>query len=49
MGTSVAIIALQFTGHARDAMDAVRAQIGQVSGVISALHVSGRTDFLVHV
>lgn len=44
-----AMIALQFTGHAREAMDAVRARIGEVPGVIAAYHVSGRTDFLVHV
>lgn len=44
-----AMVALQFTGHAREAMDAVRARIKQVPGVISAFHVSGRTDFLVHV
>lgn len=44
-----AMVALQFTGHAREAMDAVRARIQAVPGVIAAYHVSGRTDFLVHV
>jgi DNA-binding Lrp family transcriptional regulator len=44
-----AMVALQFTGHAREAMDAVRARIKEVPGVIAAYHVSGRTDFLVHV
>ncbi|MDN5796488.1 MAG: Lrp/AsnC family transcriptional regulator [Intrasporangium sp.] len=44
-----AMIALQFTGHARAGMDAVRARIGQVPGVIAAYHVAGHTDFLVHV
>lgn len=44
-----AMVALQFMGHAREAMDAVRKRIGEVPGVIAAYHVSGRTDFLVHV
>lgn len=44
-----AMVALQFVGHAREAMDAVRKRIGEFPGVIAAYHVSGRTDFLVHV
>jgi DNA-binding Lrp family transcriptional regulator len=44
-----AMIALRFTGHTRGPMDAFRDQIASVPGVIAAHHVSGGTDFLVHV
>lgn len=44
-----AMVALRFTGHAKLAIDDFRERVAQIPGVISAYHVAGGNDFLVHV
>ena len=44
-----AMVALRFAGHVRANLEAFRAAVVEVPGVIAAYHVSGATDYLVHV
>lgn len=44
-----AMIAVRFGGHRRAHFEAFRDQVPQLPGVIGAYHVSGATDYLVHV
>ncbi|WP_281711656.1 Lrp/AsnC family transcriptional regulator [Dermacoccus nishinomiyaensis] len=44
-----AMVAVRFAGHRREQMDAFRAAIVTVPGVIAAYHVAGENDFLIHV
>lgn len=44
-----AMIAVRFGGHRRDHFETFRAEVPKLTGVISAYHVSGATDYLVHV
>ena len=44
-----AMVAVRFAGHRREQIDAFRAAIVTVPGVIAAYHVAGDNDFLIHV
>ncbi len=44
-----AMVALRFTGHAREAMDSFRDRVASIPGVAAAYHVAGADDFLVHI
>lgn len=44
-----AMVALRFTGHARESMDSFRDRVATIPGVIAAYHVAGADDFLVHI
>ena len=44
-----AMVALRFAGHVRANLEAFRAAVVEVPGVLAAYHVSGATDYLVHV
>ena len=44
-----AMVAVRFAGHRREQIDAFRAAIVTVPGVIAAYHVAGEDDFLIHV
>lgn len=44
-----AMVALRFAGHVRSHLEAFRARIIEMPGVLAAYHVSGSTDYLVHV
>lgn len=44
-----AMIAVRFSGHVREQVEAFRAEVPHLRGVISAIHVSGANDYLVHV
>lgn len=44
-----AMVAVQFGGHARAQFEAFRAEVPHLPGVLSAIHVSGANDYLVHV
>jgi DNA-binding Lrp family transcriptional regulator len=44
-----AMVALRFTGHAKESMDSFRDRVAAIPGVIAAYHVAGADDFLVHI
>ncbi|GAA4402068.1 Lrp/AsnC family transcriptional regulator [Ornithinibacter aureus] len=44
-----AMVALRFTGHARESMDSFRDRVASIPGVVAAYHVAGADDFLVHI
>ncbi len=44
-----AMVAVQFGGHARAQFETFRAEVPHLPGVLSAIHVSGANDYLVHV
>ncbi|GAB46923.1 Lrp/AsnC family transcriptional regulator [Mobilicoccus pelagius] len=44
-----AIVAVRFAGHARADIEEFTAAVPDLPGVVSLLHVSGGTDFYVHV
>jgi DNA-binding Lrp family transcriptional regulator len=44
-----AMIAVRFGGHRRSHFEAFREQVPRLPGVLGAFHVSGATDYLVHV
>ncbi len=44
-----AMIAVRFSGHVREQVEAFRAEVAHLPGVISAIHVSGANDYLLHV
>lgn len=44
-----AMVALRFTGHAREPMDSFRDRVASIPGVVAAYHVAGADDFLVHI
>jgi DNA-binding Lrp family transcriptional regulator len=44
-----AMVALRFTGHAKESMDSFRDRVATIPGVIAAYHVAGADDFLVHI
>ena len=44
-----AMIAVRFGGHRRSHFEEFRQQVPQLPGVLSAYHVSGATDYFVHV
>lgn len=44
-----AMVALRFTGHARESMDSFRDRVSSIPGVVAAYHVAGADDFLVHI
>lgn len=44
-----AMVALRFTGHAKESMDSFRERVASIPGVIAAYHVAGADDFLVHI
>ncbi len=44
-----AMIAVRFGGHRRSHFEAFRDEVPRLPGVIGAYHVSGATDYLVHV
>lgn len=44
-----AMIAVRFGGHRRSHFEAFRAEVPHLPGVLAAYHVSGATDYLVHV
>lgn len=44
-----AMIAVRFGGHRRSHFEAFRDEVPRLPGVLAAFHVSGATDYLVHV
>ncbi|MDQ3359127.1 MAG: Lrp/AsnC family transcriptional regulator [Actinomycetota bacterium] len=44
-----AMIAVRFGGHRRSHFEEFREQVPRLPGVLGAYHVSGATDYLVHV
>lgn len=44
-----AMVAVRFGGHVRDQIEQFRAEVAQLPGVISAIHVGGSNDYLVHI
>lgn len=44
-----AMVAVRFGGHIRSEIEQFRDEVPQLPGVISAIHVSGSNDYLVHV
>lgn len=44
-----AMIAVRFGGHRRSHFEAFRTEVPDLPGVLGAYHVSGATDYLVHV
>lgn len=44
-----AMIAVRFGGHRRSHFEAFRVEVPHLPGVLGAYHVSGATDYLVHV
>ncbi|HSF98454.1 MAG TPA: Lrp/AsnC family transcriptional regulator [Ornithinibacter sp.] len=44
-----AMVALRFTGHARESMDSFRDRVSSIPGVVAAYHLAGADDFLVHI
>lgn len=44
-----ALIAVRFGGHRRSHFEQFRAEVPRLPGVLSAYHVSGATDYFVHV
>ena len=44
-----ALVAVRFGGHSRADLEAFAAQVPDVPGVLALHHVSGATDFVVHV
>lgn len=44
-----AMVAVRFSGHERSHIEVFTEQVPQLPGVLSLFHVSGATDFYVHV
>lgn len=44
-----ALVAVRFGGHRRSHFEEFRSQVPRLPGVLSAFHVSGATDYFVHV
>ncbi|HET8600390.1 MAG TPA: Lrp/AsnC family transcriptional regulator, partial [Segeticoccus sp.] len=44
-----AMVAVRFGGHQRDHFEQFRAEVPALPGVLATFHLSGATDYLVHV